>query len=136
MSEENVEIVRRIFEAFRNREWAGAFEPVDAEMVMDTTRIPIDGLNRMYKGREEVARFWAEWLEAWGDQQIAEPEIIDAGDRVFVWVTSHEFSGRGSGVTVDFPPYAWLATLRDRKVVRATMYMDKQEALEAAGLSE
>ncbi len=39
-------------------------------------------------------------------------------------------------MTVDFPPYAWLATLRDRQVVRASMYMDKQEALEAAGLSE
>jgi len=136
MSEENVEIVRRQWKAFRDRDWAAAFEPVGAEIVMDTTRTPIEGLNRVYRGREEVAAFWSEWLEAWGEQQIAEPEVIDAGDQVVVWITSHEFKGRGSGVTVDFPPYAWLATLRDGKIVRGTMYMDRQEALEAAGLSD
>ncbi len=71
-----------------------------------------------------------------GDQEIEEPELIDAGDKVVLWVTRHKFQGRGSGVTVDFPPYAWLVTLRDDKIVRGTMYMDRDDALKAAGLSE
>jgi ketosteroid isomerase-like protein len=37
---------------------------------------------------------------------------------------------------VSFPAYAWVSTLRDGKVVRATLYIDRTEALEAAGLSE
>jgi ketosteroid isomerase-like protein len=137
MSEENVEVVRRIFAAFRTGDWAGALEPVDPSIEMDTTRSPLDGLNRIYKGREAVAGFWREWLEAWGGQQFEDPELIDAGDgNVIMWTTGHRVKGRGSGIEVSIPPYAWLMTLREGRMVQATMYLDKAEALEAAGLSE
>jgi ketosteroid isomerase-like protein len=62
--------------------------------------------------------------------------LIDAGDQVVMWTTGHQLQGRGSGAEVSIPPYAWVMTLRDEKVVRATMYMDKGEALEAAGMRE
>jgi ketosteroid isomerase-like protein len=136
MSEENVGIVRRQFEAFRRRDWAATGEPLHPDIEMDTTHSPLPGLDRVYKGREEVARFWREWLEAWGPQQIEDPELIDAGDKVLMWMTSHQIQGRGSGIEVSMPPYAWVTTLRDGKIVEATMYMDKGEALEAAGLRE
>jgi ketosteroid isomerase-like protein len=136
MSQENVEITRRMWIAFRDRDWAAAFEPVHPNMVMDTTRSPVKGLDRVYKGREEVAGFWLEWLEAWGAQRFEDPEFIDAGDHVVMWATGHRVRGRGSGIEVEIPPYAWVATLRDGKVVRGVMYMDRDEALEAAGLSE
>ena len=136
MSQENVEVVRRMFAAFREGDWAAAFEPVDPNIEMDTTRTPIHGLDRVYKGREEVAGFWVEWLEAWGEQRIEDPELIDARDRVVMWTTGHRIQGRGSGIEVSIPPYAWVMTLRDGRIVQATMYMEKDEALEAAGLSE
>src|SRR5438477_11644600 len=111
MSRENVEIVRRMFEAFRNREWAAALEPVDPEEIeMDVTRSPIEGLSGIYKGREEVAFFWNQWLEAWGGQELDEPQLIDASDQVVNCTASHKFRGRCSGVTVDFSPYASLVT--------------------------
>jgi ketosteroid isomerase-like protein len=55
-------------------------------------------------------------------------------DRVFTW---SRFTGRGrtSGAPADW----YLAvnfTIRDGKVVRADEYFDRNEALEAAGLSE
>jgi len=136
MSEENLQIARRMWEAFRDRDWEAAFELVDDKMVMDTSRTPIEGLNRIYRGREDVARFWIQWLEAWGEQQIAEPELLDADDQVVAWFKSHRIKGRGSGVLVDIPPYAWVATVSDGKFVQGTMYMSREEALEAAGLSE
>src|SRR3954453_5946035 len=104
MSRENVEIGRRMWEAFRNRDWVAAFEPADPEIEMDTTRVPLAGLDRVYKGREEVAGFWSEWLEAWGEQHYEDPEFIDAGDQVIFWVTTHDLRGRGSGVEVQMPP--------------------------------
>jgi ketosteroid isomerase-like protein len=136
MSQENVEIVRRMLIAFRNGDWAAAAEPLDPDIEMDTTRTPISGLDRVYNGLEEVAAFWREWLEAWGAQNYEDPELIDAGDQVVTWTTGHRIQGRGSGIEVAVPPYAWVATLRDGKVVRGTMYMDKAEALEAAGVRE
>ena len=135
MSEENVEILRRASEAFRRGDWMAATEPVHPEIEMDATRVPVPELARVYRGPEEVARFWLQWLEAWGDQEYEE-EWIDAGDQVVMWVTGHRLSGRGSGVEVALPPYAWVVRVRDGKIVRSTMFMDKAEALEAAGLSE
>jgi SnoaL-like domain len=64
MSQENVEVVRRMLIAFRNGDWAAAAEPLDPDIEMDTTRTPISGLDRVYNGLEEVAAFWREWLEA------------------------------------------------------------------------
>jgi ketosteroid isomerase-like protein len=136
MSKENVEIIRRMGIAFENGDWAAAVEPVHADIEMDTTRAPLHGLNRVYSGAEEVAGFWREWLEAWGAQQIEDLELIDAGAQVVMWTQVHELKGRGSGIEVNLPPYAWVMTLRDGKIVQATMYMDKAEALKAAGLSE
>ena len=136
MSQENVEIVRRMSIAFRNGDWAAAAEPLHPDVEMDTTRFPLDGLDRVYRGLEEVATFWGEWLEAWGEQNFEDPELIDAGDQVVTWTTGHQIRGKGSGVEVGIPPYAWVTTLRDGKVVRATLFMDRADALEAAGLSE
>jgi ketosteroid isomerase-like protein len=136
MSRENVEVVRRMFDAFRNADWAVAAEPLHPDIEMDTTRAPISELAGVYKGREEVAGFWLGWLDAWGAQSYDDPELIDAGDQVLSWVTGHHLRGRGSGVEVGFPPYAWVLSLRGGEIVQATMYMDKREALEAAGLSE
>ncbi len=135
MSQENVEIVRRMSIAFRNGDRAAAFEPVHPEIEMDATRGPIGELARVYNGTEDVARFWREWLEAWGDQAYGE-ELIDAGNQVVLSVTGHALQGRGSGIEVGIPPYAWVMTLNGGKIVGAAMYMDKTEALEATGLSE
>ena len=60
---------------------------------------------------------------------FAARELTSAGWRVIVL-------DEGSGVEVDIPPYAWVQTLRDGKIVRATFYVDKAEALKAAGLAE
>jgi ketosteroid isomerase-like protein len=138
MSWENVEIVRRMTDAFKRRDWAAATEPLDAEMELDATRSPYAaklGLNHVYRGLEDVTGFWGEWLEAWGEQDWAE-ELIDAGDQVVMVFTGHRLRGKGSGIEVGIPRYVWVATLREGKLVRATFYMDKTEALEAAGLSE
>ena len=136
MSQENVEIVRRMAEAFRDGDWAASAAPLHPDMEMDTTRAPISELAGVYKGLEEVASFWVQWLEAWGAQHYDDPEFIDAGEQVVTWFTGHRLRGRGSNVEVGFPPYAWVATVREGRVVRGTMYMDKEEALEAVGLRE
>jgi ketosteroid isomerase-like protein len=136
MSEENVEIVRRLLADFDNRDWLAAAAPLHADIAMDTTRAPVPELSGIYRGLDEVSSFWREWLEAWGEIDIGEPEFIDGGDQVVTWTTYQELRGRGSGVQVSFPAYAWVSTLRDGKVVRATLYIDRTEALEAAGLSE
>jgi ketosteroid isomerase-like protein len=140
MSQENVQVVRQLTAATRKDDlvaaWAAAAELVDPEIEMDTTRLPAPGLAGVYHGPDEVVRFWRDWADAWGSLgEFEDPEMIDAGDQVFWWVTWHEMRGKGSGIEVEMPEYGWVATVRDRKIVRATLYLDRDEALEAAGLS-
>jgi ketosteroid isomerase-like protein len=61
-------------------------------------------------------------------------ELIDAGEQVISVVTRHA-RGRASGVEVE-RPFALLWTLREGKVIRVVWFLDRAEALEAAGLSE
>ncbi|HEY0515692.1 MAG TPA: hypothetical protein VGD00_01110 [Solirubrobacteraceae bacterium] len=58
----------------------------------------------------------------------------DREDHVLVTVNEHGI-GRASGVVVDRRHYA-LWTLRGGKVVSLRNYLDRAEALEAAGLEE
>ena len=81
----------------------------------------------------------AAWLQGWIDmfdgywQQLV--ELIDAGgDTVF---TAERFGGRArlSGVEADSPNWT-VFTSRDGKIARGHEYATREEALEAAGLSE
>ena len=59
---------------------------------------------------------------------------IDAGDQVVAVIHEREV-GRASGARVEASHLAvW--TLADGKVVRLQTFLDRQEALEAVGLSE
>ena len=61
-------------------------------------------------------------------------ELIDAGDKVAAEVLS-QLRGKASGATVAWS-YWQVATIRNGKWVRAEWFIDRAEALEAAGLSE
>jgi ketosteroid isomerase-like protein len=136
MSQENVEIVRRIVRAFDERDTATAVEPLDPRIELDATRSPAEDVRGSYKGLEGVAEFWRRWLSAWRTVEVGEPELFDGGNKILGWFTGQRNIGRRSGIEVANPPYGWLYTFRGDKIVRITLYMDKAEALEAAGLSE
>ena len=71
---------------------------------------------------------------AWDERRLDPEEFIDAGDCVVVLL--HEFRrGKGSGVEIETDT-AMVYEVRDRQVVRIQGYMNRAEALEAAGLSE
>jgi ketosteroid isomerase-like protein len=62
-------------------------------------------------------------------------EFIDVGDdRVFTWCR-YTGRGRASGAPADWH-LAIIFTIRDGKIVRGEEYFDRDEALEAAGLTE
>jgi ketosteroid isomerase-like protein len=136
MSQENLRTTRRLNAAFSERDWAAAADALHPDIEMDTTRVPFAELARVYHGLDDVAGFWANWLEAWGAVDTADPELIEVGDQVFAWARRQTVQGRGSGIEVEMPEFGWVMTFREGKLVRATIYMDRAEALEAAGLSE
>ena len=125
----------RLVAAFRAMDPAAANDVVHPEVEMDASRSGVAGLHGVYRGLQEVGRFWQAWLEAWGSITF-DAELIDAGDRVVSLTSIQRLRGKGSGVEVGISNFGWVMEFRDGKVARATLYMDKEQALEAAGLSE
>ena len=138
MSQENVEVVRRAFDSF-NRGGVdacvsdGVWSP---EIVWDATPTGIPGIGA-YRGREEVKRFFEDdWFksfpfEAW---ELELEEVLNPGDQV-VAMGRQRGRGASSGVAAELE-FAQICTLRDGQVVRVDTYLDREKALEAAGLRE
>jgi ketosteroid isomerase-like protein len=90
---------------------------------------------RIYHRREEVAQAFADYFAVWERIELRADDYIDAGDDEVV-VFFHEVAkGRSSGAVVETNT-GTVNTVRDGKIVRVRSYMDRAQALEAAGLSE
>ena len=136
MSQENVEIVRRVYEAVARRDSATVLALYDEEVEIDGSRLPEARLvgPGVGRGHEGLRRFTRDWAEAWESAPDECQELIDAGDRVISVVARRGF-GRTSGIRVD-TERAGVWTIRDGKVVRTVWFPSKAEALEAVGLRE
>ena len=133
MSQENVEVVRRGYEAFNQGDIDGVLEVVapDFEYVA-TGAVP--GVAGVYRGTEGFRRcaeaFWGEF----DDPRIEVHELIDAGDQVFASTTLRGH-GRQSGAEASWSVcQVWM--VRDRTAIRGQGFPSRKEALEAAGLRE
>ena len=140
MSRENVEIVRRIYEAVARRDSATVLALYDAnlrlEFLPDTLADHITGTGgAVWIGQEGLRAFDRELREAFEDFDTKCEELIDAGENV---VTVSRYRGRGkrSGVEIDGPLQFGVWNIRGGKVTRVTWFPTRGEALEAAGLRE
>jgi uncharacterized protein len=131
MSQENVEIVRAMYEAFSCGDAEGALAYISPEVVIDATH-RVDG--RIGQGHEEMTKILAEWLGTWDAWREEVKEVRDLGNRVLVLSTQYG-RGKGSGLEVE-SPFAMLYEIEGGKISRWTIYDDPAKALEVVGLSE
>jgi uncharacterized protein len=131
MSEGNLELIRRLYRAMDARDIESVAELADPDMEWIPDIRVGEGPIR---GRDEVIRFFEERAEMFGEIQTEIERVWAAGDKVlaFIHVTG---SGVSSGAGFDIR-IAHLWTLRDDVVVRGEGYGDRDQALEAAGVSE
>ena len=131
MSEENVEIVRSVYEAFNRRDWDAAFRDADPDFEWTIERGPNAGAHR---GREEVREVFQDQASAF-DLWVVEPEeFFERDDLVVAFV---KFRLRPKGSTAEFEiRIGNLWTIRNGKVLSLHGFPQREEAFEAAGLSE
>jgi ketosteroid isomerase-like protein len=137
MSEENVDIIRRLYDAAARRDSGVVLAIYDPEVEVDMSRAPCRDLvgKRFYHGHDGLRAFYREWNGAWETVEADVEELIDAGDRV-VSVETTRGRGVASGAAVELHQCG-IWTIRAGKIVRVE-WLDatREEALEAAGLSE
>ena len=133
MSEENVELVRRAYEAFNRGDPEGMVADAAPEFEYVTTGA-IPGAGGEYGGTEQFRQFVDRWWGEFHEPRVEVQELIDAGDQVLASLT---FRGRGKQSGVETNWGLWqLWTLRDGKAVHGQGFTSRAEALEAAGLEE
>ncbi len=137
MSRENVEVVREVL------------NPMSIEVAEDSS-IGDELVDRLaaeveyqedprfpeaatYRGREEVRRYFKEFVAQFDTYVFTVEDILDAGaDAVLVCL---HIEGRGKSAGAGFDVHAgWVFTVGDGEVVRIRAYFDRAEAFEAVGV--
>lgn len=134
MTQGRVELAKRAADAYNRRDVDTFFAELatpDLEW-WPAMRTAYEG--GCYRGREGIQQFWADTAETWEELQVGPEEFRDLGDRVLV-LGRLQGRGRGSGAPVD-APMANILDFRGGRIWRSRVYLDRAEALRAAGVSE
>jgi ketosteroid isomerase-like protein len=137
MSEENVETVRDLLDAFARRDHERAFDFYDPDIEWDASQqgFVVDVMD-VYRGHDGVREYWRRWLSAWKDLEFEVEDILDSGDDVVALIRNQRQWGRHSAIETEVPSYGLVFSFRNGKVVRWCAYPNQESALEAAGLQE
>ena len=135
MSQENVEVVRRGYEAFNRRDLRALAELSHEDLEFTSVMAAVDAGGAAYRGSQTWTSYFAAMDQTWEEWRAEDFEAFDAGgDRV---AAVFRLTGRGkhSGAPVE-RKIGLVYRIRDGQLWRMRSYLDPTEALEAAGLRE
>ena len=130
MSQENVEIVRRMLDAWASgeREAARAAYDENVVFIFPVIDAPVSlGVPAMEQALET-------WRRSWDEYSLEIDELIDGGAHVVV-VFTQRGRGKASDIEVELTS-ACVYTVLGSKIVRGEVFDTKAQALKAVGLSE
>ena len=134
MSQENVEIVRRSTDAVSRGDLDGWLETWAQDAMLDWSNARAFDAG-IYRGHREIRAFAEGFLATWDEVRFEFAYgPVEIEDGVLITENVAHLRGR-DGIEVQARS-AWLITIRNGKQTSLTLYQTKQDALEAAGLSE
>jgi len=128
MSQENVERIKEAFSAHKRGDLDAMVELYDRECVLETL------LLGTHHGNDAIRLLYEENKKTLSGYHVVPVELIDVGDKV-VAVAQMVGTGPDSQIALD-DRFAFVFTLSDGRIVREQAFRNREEALEAAGLSE
>ena len=137
MSQENVEIIRNMYEAWITEGDRGVpfatFDP-DIEINPDPEAAWV-GIGEVYRGHAGLRSYMEAVYEAFDDYRPEVEQLIDLDDRVLT-LAIERGKGRGSGADVQANETAHLWTMRGGKAVRLDLYLNRDGAFKAVGMAQ
>lgn len=129
MSQENVAIVRRAFDAYTGGDLDTVFA-LCAEDIVITQAAEVPGVSPQQRGHDGVLEAFGAWPEQWDDFEIEIQRIVaDPGEHVVV-ATQQSGRGKQSGVRVE-AEFTFVFTVRDGKIAEWRIFVAEGEALAA-----
>ena len=129
MSQENVEVVRGLFDRWNRGEREFSDDEVDPAVIVLSRFQP-----EPFRGRDGLRGWMQEIDQHFKEWRLVVNEWREEGDRV-VGLGHIRLRGKESGVEFD-QPMGWLVVLRDGRLVQLQPFPNPKDALEAAGLRE
>lgn len=132
MSEENVEVVKRLFDAVERRDLAGVIASYDENIVIrEASSLPYGGVYHRNEGAQDHA---ARYFQTWGNfqtpaEQKLDAEFLDAGDTVVVLWRQRAANGERKLDSSAASVYR----LRNGKIIRSEMFQDTSAVLDFLG---
>jgi ketosteroid isomerase-like protein len=134
MSQENVEVVRRVLRQFSDQDIDAMLADVDPEVAIDYSESNAPDAS-VYHGHAACRAFVQGRYEDFEERRFDAVELIDAPPNAVIVVGLMRGRGRASEAEVEARSVTvW--TVRDGKVSNVKLYQTRTEALEAVGLSE
>jgi ketosteroid isomerase-like protein len=132
MSDENVDVVRGIYEQWGKGNFRAGVELYEPDAIL----VLAEGFPEVgsYAGLDGIAEYMRTFLDPWEQVTIEAEELLAAGESVVAAVLQRG-TGRGSGASAEFR-YFQVWTFRGGRVIRIESVRDRSAAFEAAGLSE
>jgi ketosteroid isomerase-like protein len=124
----NVEIFRRVLEAFNDEGIEGVLPYFDEDVEVYDPDLPEDS----YRGREALHTLLEQMLSGAERTEVRDYELLPAGDRVVALLRTYS-RGEGGNPEVEVRD-AHTMTFRDGKITYWRLYLDRAEALTDAGL--
>jgi ketosteroid isomerase-like protein len=136
MSQENVETIKRVYEAWGADDLEAFLAELHPEVEWHPSIEPaLEGRSTTYKGHEGARQGWAEYRgEAFGRLAAEIEEIRDLGESVVV-LGRFIASGRTTHIELE-TELGQIATFRDGKIATVHDFLSHREALDGAGISE
>ena len=135
MSQENVEAFTHAIDAYNRGDLHAVLEEHDPEVEWHPVLLQLLGGDAtVYWGHEGVREMSRDLHEAFAELHFDVIEVRDLGERL---VAECHLRGRGkaSGAETE-TPFTFLVDFKNGKMIRVRSFLDPNEALEAAGLSE
>ncbi len=132
MSRENIELVRASLTAFADSGLDAMAEFWAPDIVWRAIEGAPDDVGEM-RGPDAVRRYFQEWVDMFDGITNAPEELLDAGDDRVVAVQRAAGRAKESGVETEIR-YAVVYTLRGGRIAGGREYIDRDQALQAAGL--
>jgi len=134
VSRQNVEIIREFLEAFNREDYAACLSAIHPDVQWHP---PPDIPNAaIANGRDALIASWQDWLGAWDEYRHVPEEIVEGSANTVLVFAEESARGKDSGIEVRSRRVSGVYELRDAKIVGFKAYLDRAEALQAAGLRE
>ena len=131
MSEGNLDVIRRGYEAFGRGDINALLESFDEHITWVTPGPPELATSGNRSGRQAVAQFFAAVNDVFEIQRFEPKEFVAQGDRIVV-LGSETARARATGKVVDLD-WVHAFTMRDSKVIAFQEFFDTAAVVAAVG---